>query len=175
MNRRLVFSLCALLVVAACEGFGTSTRKQNAGICNSDRDCLYGLICRGTPVGVAGERRCIKEKYSRCGTNRDCYAGRICNAGYCETQCVVDADCVATQDAGPTDGLDGGARAALPEIHCVVGECRTGSTEQQCLSAADCAPEQDCVAGRCGLRMSERCASDFDCSAGRRCIDGSCR
>lgn len=178
MKPRLIIALLAAAALIACESINGPTRKASSGLCDSDKDCLYGLVCRGAPVGVAGERKCVHEQYSRCKTVRDCLPGRACHEHFCQVQCVVDADCLqlAAADGGELATVaDGGSKIAPEDYKCVVGECRTGSAERQCLAASDCTPDQDCVASRCVTRMNDRCVNDFDCPSGERCVGGVCR
>jgi hypothetical protein len=164
-SMRRPFMLAALVGLIGCKSLGGPARKGTEGTCDSDRQCLYGLVCRGAAVGLSGERRCVYERYSHCADTVQCMPGRTCRAGFCEAQCVVDTDCkkVSAPDAGTAP------------LRCVVGECKADEHEQSCLVPADCAANEDCVAGRCEEAMERRCLRDSDCNAGSGCASGRCQ
>jgi hypothetical protein len=153
-------TLIGIIIGFACATTSGPRVGLNAS-CNSDRDCFYGLVCRGEPK----ERHCEYERYEPCKTNADCLPGRGCRDGSCTVECLTDADCAPRSDGG----------SPIEEVKCVVGECRAASGDRKCALASDCLPGQDCVAGECVDRAQLRCMSDFDCAANQRCIGNQCR
>lgn len=147
----LVFLL--VLFSSACTS-ADSVRFGRGGNCQSDRDCLYGLVCRVPEGGSA--KRCEQETYGPCETDEDCFSGRRCEKGQCVTECVTDDDCPASRPL------------------CNVGACEA-SNRLRCVSDGDCGVGEECVHGRCLMRLGGRCLSDFDCPPATRCITGRCR
>lgn len=148
-----------LLVAAAWLSFGCTPAKVRAdvdGACDSDRDCAYGLICRGAPVGQPGPRTCVYETFGSCSTPQDCLAGHVCRDGGCSVECVASSQCKAGR-------------------HCVVGECRLIDEERPCRNVSDCAADEECIASVCRPSLRMRCFKDLDCGGGERCVDGRCR
>ncbi len=148
------------LVIAACQTTNANRRGADA-LCDSDKDCLYGLVCRGAPVGQKGDRHCVYQSYAACKDTSECLPGRICRDGACTVQCVADPDCGAGADGGEPD-------------KCVVGECRR-SEERDCLTYSDCSLGEECIAGRCTAHVRVRCFSELDCNQPSHCIGGFCR
>lgn len=168
-GRAVQRSVRAATFVAALAACQSVPRKGVDSACDSDRNCLFGLVCRGTAVNVPGPRHCQYEAYSVCSSSSDCYRGRVCRAGHCEVQCVKDGDCTAFDHRAKPDG------GALDPPKCVVGECIVPGVGKSCFSAADCAPDQNCAEGRCVAHATDRCDRDLDCPIGQRCIGGACR
>ena len=135
-----------------CATTTSSLRHGPGGACVSDRECLYGLVCR--EAGDGGARTCRYENWGACDEDGDCLDGPTCREGTCTVQCVADEHC------------DGGV--------CEVGECRA-PPDRECVLSTDCGLGRDCVAGRCVERAQLRCFSDLDCRPGERCFGGWCR
>ena len=129
-------------------------RRPTGGACDSDRDCLFGLVCRA-PADAA-KRQCVFESYGKCADVADCLKGYRCRDGACTVQCVEASECAQGEK-------------------CAIGECVTFEEDRDCLVPSDCPMTDDCVAGRCVERVSMRCFRDFDCRPGERCIASECR
>jgi hypothetical protein len=164
--------LIVLSVLIACSTLNAN-RVGLQKSCNSDRDCLYGLVCRGAPVGESGDRYCVYDKYETCKSTEQCLPGRTCRGGACTVECVTDTDCLPLSTIRATSLPDAG-KIDEDEYHCVVGECHTGKDDLACLGAADCSPGQECLAGRCSQPTRTQCVSDLDCASGERCVARMC-
>jgi hypothetical protein len=151
---RGLLALVVLLLLAACHR-GDLTRQLVDGVCRTDRDCLYGLVCHASAEGAA--RRCVFETYGACEDTPDCLSGRVCRDGACTVQCLVDTDCGTSE-----------------EDACTVGECRTFAV-QNCVMPTDCPLGEECIAGRCEEKLHVRCFRDFDCGPLDHCVGGLCR
>ncbi len=147
--RPALVGLMLAVLASACE----TTHKGLRADCDSDKECLYGLVCKGAPVGEAGPRHCVYEEYSRCTDDTECYRGRVCRDTHCEVQCVRDEECGRILQARPGD-LDGGLFAR--GTRCVLGECtRSETADKVCYAATDCSPDEECVSGRCVVHFRD--------------------
>lgn len=147
------FALAVSIALVACAP-SLPDRRDHGGVCQSDRDCLYGLVCRGA-AGVTGQRACVWEEYGDCTSKSQCLAGRTCRDHVCTVECVASKEC------------ENGKR-------CVIGECVVAD-ESNCVLDSDCPFQRDCVAGRCVEKLRSACFRDGDCPVGERCLSGLCR
>lgn len=142
-----------LVFLAACAH--APPRGNVAASCRSDRDCAYGLVCRGKSP-KAEPRSCVYETYGGCGKDADCFPGRACRQGECTVQCVTDAGCPKGR-------------------RCEVGECVATGGKNPCLLPGDCPLGEECLAGKCQEAPPVECAQDLDCGPLERCVAGHCR
>lgn len=153
--------LAAIALLAAACSSQPKPRVTLSAPCESDRDCLYGLVCRGdtagdADAGASSGRACRYQEFGRCTGREQCLPGQLCRDGSCTVECVQPGDC----EAGRV---------------CFVGECRLASEASACRTTADCGVDEECEQGMCVDRLRMRCFRDSDCGPAERCLGGNCR